>query len=151
MSDDVCLNEKTIITGGTRGRIQDDRTNRNFHLDKTRPETLQSKRGTTGKLVAVTSNYFALNATTKWEIYQYHINFLPEVENPSFRNNLLVRHRTILGAFLYDRGSNIFTLQKLQNDLIEISTRDRDDKEILIKIKRVALGKYFSLNNSIPR
>lgn len=131
-------------------------SNRNIDLDRTRPEMLQSKKGSTGKQVAVTSNYFALDTTIKWEIYQYHVDFLPEVDNPSFRNNLLVRHRLILGAFLYDRGSNIFTVQKLENDSIEISTRDRDDAEILIKIKRVALvstleHRFISILNIIVK
>lgn len=95
--------------------------------------------GKSGRQMVVKANYFQLKSHIKWEIYQYHVEFVPEIENPSFRNALLMRQRATLGGFLYDRGSNIFTIKQLEREVTEISTRDRDDHEILIKIKRVGL------------
>lgn len=75
----------------------------------------------------------------RWEIYQYHVDFSPEIESAAFKNALLVRQRPTLGGFLYDRGSSIFTIRQLPNEVTEIVTRDREEREILIKIKRVGV------------
>lgn len=106
---------------------------------QTKPETCLSKVGTTGTKFWVRANYFKLNSRLKWEIFHYHVEFVPEIESASFRNALLQRQREILGGFLYDRGSSIYTIQQLDNDVTDIQTRDRDEREILIKIKRVGL------------
>lgn len=106
---------------------------------ETRPQHISQKQGTSGHILKVKANYFALNAKIKWEVYQYHVDFSPEIEMASFRNALLQRQRPTLGSFLYDRGSAIYTTHQLPNDEFEIVTRDRDEREILIKIKRVGV------------
>lgn len=75
----------------------------------------------------------------RWETYHYHVDFSPEIETASFRNALLARQRAIIGFFLYDRGSSIFTTRKLPNDDTEIVTRDREEREILIRIRLVGV------------
>lgn len=92
----------------------------------------------------------------RWEIYHYHVEFSPEIEAASFRNALLVRQRAILGSFLYDRGSSIYTVRQLDNEVTEIVTRDREEREILIKIKRVGVispleGRCIQVQNIIMR
>lgn len=80
-----------------------------------------------------------MNAKIRWEIYHYHVDFTPEIEPASFRNALLARQRPTLGCFLYDRGSAIYTTHLLPNEETEIVTRDRDDREILMRIRRVGV------------
>lgn len=133
---------KSVATArveSTRGAIRADRSERAVDLVKTKPDHIASKRGTSGTGITVKANYFALNSKITWEVFHYHVEFLPEIENPSFRNLLLAQQRPRIGNFLYDRGSSIFTVRQLENDRFEISTRDRDDKEILIKFTRVGL------------
>lgn len=106
---------------------------------ETRPIHIQQKQGNSGQLLKIKANYFPLVSPIKWEIYHYHVDFSPEIETASFRNALLQRQRAILGSFLYDRGSAIYTVRQLQNEETEIVTRDREEREILIKIKRVGV------------
>lgn len=105
----------------------------------TKPSHIQSKQGETGARIMVRSNYFALNSAIKWQIFHYHVEFVPEIENVAFRNSLLVNQVPQLGGFLYDRGSSIYTITQLHNERLEVSTRDRDGNDILIRIQRVGL------------
>lgn len=105
----------------------------------TRPTHIAQKQGNSGQLLHIKANYFALNSKIKWQIYHYHVDFSPEIESASFRNALLVRQREILGSFLYDRGASIYMTRLLEREETEIVTRDRDDREILIRIRRVEI------------
>lgn len=118
---------------GNRARTDDRR------ILATRPNHITQKQGTSGQQFKVKANYFPLISAMKWEVYLHHVEFTPEIEFPSFRNALLVRQRPTLGNFLFDRGSAIYTFHQLPNDPIEITTRDRDEREILIKIRRVGV------------
>lgn len=118
---------------GNRARTDDRR------ILATKPNHISQKQGTSGTVMKIKANYFPLNSTIKWEIYHYHVEFTPEIEMASFKNALMARHREIIGNFLYDRGSSIYTTRVLENDMTEIVTRDRDEREILIKIKRVGV------------
>lgn len=87
----------------------------------------------------VKANYFAIQSKLKWQVYHYRVDFSPEIEAPTFRNALLARQRSTLGTFIYDRGSAIYKTHALTNDETEIITRDRDEREILIKLKLVEI------------
>lgn len=104
-----------------------------------KPQHIQSKQGTSGIQMVVKANYFPLDSKISWQIFHYHVDFVPEIENVSFRNSLLVNQVKELGGFLYDRGSSIYTITQLPNERHEVSTRDRDGNDILIKIRRVGL------------
>lgn len=135
---------------GNRARTDDRR------ILATRPNHISQKQGSSGTTIKVTANYFPLMSQLKWEIYHYHVDFSPEIEAASFRNALLVRQRPILGSFLYDRGSSIYTVRQLPNEETEIVTRDREEREILIKIKRVGVispleGRCIQVQNIIMR
>lgn len=116
-----------------RGAIED----KSESMALTKPSHIQSKRGETGARIMVRSNYFALNSAIKWQIFHYHVEFVPEIENVAFRNSLLVNQVPQLGGFLYDRGSSINTIKELQNYFLEVSMRDRDGNDILIKIQKL--------------
>lgn len=134
----LTLDEKTRGEAA-RGSIQGDRPDRNVELIKTRPDHISTKKGNTGRNFMVKANYFQLKSSIQWQIFHYHVEFIPEIENAAFRNRLLADQRARLGGFLYDRGASIYTAKQLENEKIEISTRDRDEREILIKITRVGI------------
>ncbi|XP_055323202.1 piwi-like protein Siwi [Sitodiplosis mosellana] len=130
--------EKTRV-GAPRGAIRGDRSEQSLALVETKPGHVASKKGNSGRVFNVKANYFALNSKIKWQVFHYHVEFTPEVENPAFKNLLLAQQRPRIGNFLYDRGSSIFTVRQLESERFEISTRDRDQNEILIKFSRVGL------------
>lgn len=106
---------------------------------ETKPTHIQTKQGTAGRGFIVKANYFALNSKIKWQIFHYHVEFVPEIVNSKFRYRLLEQQQPRIGSFLYDRGSSIFTVRQLESEIIEIITRDQAENEILIKITRVGL------------
>jgi hypothetical protein len=55
----------------------------------TRPRSLNSKKGITGQLINLTSNYFKLCKVTECILYQYHVDFEPEED----------RHKVLMTFF----------------------------------------------------
>lgn len=115
-----------------------------------------SKKGTSGRKLAVKANYFALQPMTKFQVFHYHVDFKPAQENSAFKRKLLMQQSAKLGGFLYDRGSSIFTAHQLPSNRMEITTRDRDEQDILITITHVGLissleGRYVQILNIIVK
>lgn len=130
------LEEKTrgeAQRGRIHGRGDDD-----GKIITTKPGHITSKRGTTGTQLNVRSNYFDVLSKGRWQIYHYHVEFSPIIENPAFKNALLVQQKETLGGFVYDRGSSVYLIRQLAAE-IEFQTRDREDIEYLIKMTRVGL------------
>lgn len=106
---------------------------------QTKPEHITGKQGTSGRVMRIKANYFPMLTQIKWEIHHYHVEFSPQIESAAFRNALLVQQRPTIGSFLYDRGASIYTIRSPSkpHEITEIVTRDREQREILIKIKHV--------------
>lgn len=84
------------------------------------------------------ANYFEVLSNGRWQIYHYHVEFSPTIENAAFRNALLVQQKETLGGFLYDRGSSVYLIRQL-DAVMEFQTRDREENEYLVKVTRVGL------------
>ena len=39
------------------------------------------------------ANYIKILTKPQWELFQYHINFIPDVENKRFRREMIAQHR----------------------------------------------------------
>lgn len=148
------LNKYYFLKLDDRGKLE--RSAASGPLVKTKPDNIESKQGKAGRQIVVKANYFALNSRALWQIFHYHVTFVPEIENPLFRNYLLVNQVKQFKGFVYDRGTSVYTTTQLQNDRLEISTRDRDGRDILIKIQRVGLispleHRYIQVLNVIMR
>lgn len=95
----------------------------------TRPHELTSKIGTTGQPISCEANYFRLKQTPTWRIWQFRVDFKPDVEDVKHRRYLL--HQLKLGGFLFD-GTQIFVVSKIDdaNDVIEKSVKGRDNETV---------------------
>ena len=58
--------EAAIGRGASRGRQE-----RQSTILRTRPESLDSKQGSSGDAVQIVSNFFALKTPKDWKLYQY--------------------------------------------------------------------------------
>lgn len=105
---------------------------------RTKPNTLQSKRGSSGKTVALITNYFRLLKKPTWQIYQYRVDFSPTIELRGLRNRLIFEQKPIFGGYLFD-GTMLFLTVKLPNDITEFMSKDRDENRIQTTVKFVGL------------
>lgn len=108
-----------------RGTIRPAQTGQ---LTCTRPKMIESKVGVTGQKITCEANYFRLTKLpgNNWKIYQYRVDFSPDVESIQFRRYLLNTHRNTLGGFLFD-GTVIYLTKMLEAELVERTARGTQD------------------------
>lgn len=102
----------------------------------TKPSNISSKIGTTGHRVPLQANYFTLSRDADWTIYQYRIDFKPEVHLDAFRKFLIRQLKdNLIGGYLFD-GTQLFTMRRLEGgDEFEKVVSGRDDGEHLVCFK----------------
>lgn len=105
---------------------------------RTRPQNLDTKKGNKGVVVRLHANYFRLEKSTTWNLYQYRVDFAPSVELAGLRNRLMFEQKATLGGYLFD-GTVMFCAKRLPNDVNEIMCKDRDENPIQITIRFVGL------------
>ncbi|XP_059049511.1 piwi-like protein Siwi isoform X2 [Achroia grisella] len=112
---------------------------------RTRPTTVQSKKGSTGTPLDLLANYFTVQTTPQWSLYQYHVDVSPEEDSTVVRKGLLRVHQKTLGGYLFD-GMVLYTVKKLHPDPLELYSDRKTDGErmrILIKLTcAVSPGDY---------
>lgn len=92
-----------------------------------RPKEIISKVGTSGQKITCEANFFRLSKQPNWTIYQYHVDFVPDVPDEKFRRYLVGTQREMLGGYLFD-GTQIFLTRMLDGETVERVTRGRDDE-----------------------
>ncbi|XP_022814819.1 piwi-like protein Siwi isoform X1 [Spodoptera litura] len=112
---------------------------------RTRPSTLLSKKGNSGTPVNLLANYFAVETTPHFRMYQYHVDFSPDEDNTFVRKSLVRIHQRVLGWHVFD-GSVIYSMTRLHPDPIQFySDRKSDKQKMVITVKLigdVAPGDY---------
>lgn len=108
---------------------------------KTRPDAMQSKKGTSGTSMNLTANYFKMLAKSDWDIFQYRVDFNPDIEDTRLKKALLRRQKAEIGGNLFD-GTMIFTCKRMSVD--EITTKfetgaDRVESTVQIKFREVGV------------
>jgi aubergine len=103
---------------------------------RTRPENRNTKVGSMGTVTMLKANYFRLNKSPQWHIYQYRVDFAPEVEQMIVRKGLIGVHKQQLGGYLFD-GTMVFLTKRLNNEVTELYSTRKDGEQIRITIKFV--------------
>jgi aubergine-like protein len=67
---------------------------------------------------------------------QYRVDFSPDIEASIVRKALLREHSSMFGGYIFD-GTCMFTSQKLDQDLLELTGKRNDDSHVKITIKHV--------------
>ncbi|XP_055386002.1 protein piwi-like [Condylostylus longicornis] len=118
-----------------------------YEIVRTRPETVNTKQGTTGRRVQLEANYFKLLKRPEWSIYQYRVDFSPAIELIRLKRGILSEQKSLLGGYLFD-GTLLYVTRKLDKDYVEIDTKSRkgDEYKIIIKfIAAVSMNQWQSL------
>lgn len=103
----------------------------------TRPQAVKlSKKGTTGSGVPIKSNYFRLDTRPNWAIYQYRVEFAPDIEVSNIRKAILRGHKNMFDGFLFD-GTMLLTSKRLKEDITQLATQRTDKSNVILTIKFV--------------
>ncbi|CAH0714406.1 unnamed protein product, partial [Brenthis ino] len=134
----------TVVGRGSRrggGRVLPEQ----ITVLRTRPESITSKKGKTGTPLDLCANYFNVETTPNWSLYQYHVDIQPEEDSTGVRKALLRVHQKTLGGYLFD-GTVLYTVNRLHPDPLELySDRHTDNERMRLLIKltcQVSPGDY---------
>uniref|UniRef100_A0A1A9VI45 Aubergine n=1 Tax=Glossina austeni TaxID=7395 RepID=A0A1A9VI45_GLOAU len=109
---------------------------------QSRPTTLVTKCGTSGRNVVVQANYYRILKKPKWSIHQYRVDFSPDVDMIRLRRAYLAHHKNIFGGYIFDGTvlfCTIYLNDKMVNGVLELLTKNREGETILIKLKHVGI------------
>lgn len=109
-----------------------------YEVVKTKPEAITSKQGKSGHPINLSCNYFKLLTTPTWRIYQYRVDFLPDIESRRVRCGILSQFKDYLGGYIFD-GTKAFTNAKIREEHMHFNAVSRKEEEIEINIKYVGL------------
>ncbi|XP_078258850.1 piwi-like protein 4 [Rhinoraja longicauda] len=93
-----------------------------------------SKSGSSGIPVKIITNLFAFRSPPKWFLYQYHVTFLPDIESKRLRMALLFSHGDLLGKIRAFDGTVLFLPNKLQNQIMEVTSIMKSGQAVNITI-----------------
>lgn len=74
-----------------------------------------SVSGSSGIPVKLVTNLFSLGLPREWQLYQYHVEFMPELVSRRLRTALLYSHAEFQGKTKVFDGASLFLTEKLEN------------------------------------
>ncbi|XP_034262027.1 piwi-like protein 1 [Pantherophis guttatus] len=101
----------------------------------------ESKTGVSGNLIRLSANHFRLTSRPQWALYQYHIDYNPQMEARRLRAALLFQHENLIGKTHAFDGSILFLPKKLENKVTEVLSQTRQGEVVKITI---------TLTNELP-
>ncbi|PNJ17168.1 PIWIL1 isoform 4, partial [Pongo abelii] len=90
--------------GGRRRDFHDLGVNTRQNLDHVK----ESKTGSSGIIVRLSTNHFRLTSRPQWALYQYHIDYNPLMEARRLRSALLFQHEDLIGKCHAFDGTILF-------------------------------------------
>ena len=73
--------------------------------------------GTAGSAIQLITNCFKLETKPDWTMYQYHVEYNPDVQNKGMRNKMLKEHNELLGYPKAFDGMILFLPHRLPDDV----------------------------------
>ncbi|XP_047548226.1 piwi-like protein 4 isoform X3 [Lutra lutra] len=80
------------------------------------------KRGSSGVPVKLVANLFSLDLPLDWQLYQYHVAYVPDIESRRLRIALLYSHKALSNKAKAFDGAILFLSQKLEAKVTELSS-----------------------------
>lgn len=71
--------------------------------------------GSSGAMIKLIANFFRLTSRPQWALYQYHVDYNPEMEARRLRSGLLFQHEDLIGKTHAFDGSILFLPKRLPN------------------------------------
>ncbi|XP_009069078.1 PREDICTED: piwi-like protein 1 [Acanthisitta chloris] len=93
-----------------------------------------SKTGVMGRTIKLITNHFRMTSRPQWALYQYHVDYNPEVEARRLRCALLFQHEELIGKTRAFDGSILLLPIKLENKVTELISRTRNEEDVKITL-----------------
>uniref|UniRef100_A0AAQ5YU09 Piwi-like protein 1 n=1 Tax=Amphiprion ocellaris TaxID=80972 RepID=A0AAQ5YU09_AMPOC len=97
--------------------------------------------GTTGTPIQLTANCFRILSRPQWVLYQYHVDFKPQMESRRLRSALLFQHETTIGSARTYDGAVLFLPHRLHNKETVLHSMTRNGENVQITV---------TLTNELP-
>ncbi|XP_055511474.1 piwi-like protein 1 [Leucoraja erinacea] len=119
---------------------------RDFHdlgvnTRKTMEHVKESKTGSSGSAIRLITNYVRLNSCAQWLLYQYHVDYEPQMESRRLRTVLLFMHENVLGRIRVFDGGVLFLPKRLETRVTELRSQTRDGQNVNVTV---------TLTNELP-
>uniref|UniRef100_A0AAX7TP81 Piwi domain-containing protein n=1 Tax=Astatotilapia calliptera TaxID=8154 RepID=A0AAX7TP81_ASTCA len=101
----------------------------------------ESKCGVTGNPIQLTANFFRILSRPQWVLYQYHVDFKPQMESRRLRSALLFQHEETLGSARSFDGALLFLPNRLHSKETVVYSETRNGEKVQITI---------TLTNELP-
>ncbi|KAJ7410675.1 Piwi-like protein 1 [Willisornis vidua] len=124
-----------------RGRHRRDYHDLGVNTRQAMVHVQESKTGLSGHVIKLTTNHFRLASRPQWALYQYHVDYSPEMESRRVRSALLFQHEERIGKTHAFDGSILFLPKKLGNKITELVSRTRNGDDVKITV---------TLTNELP-
>ncbi|XP_061907071.1 piwi-like protein 1 [Entelurus aequoreus] len=126
---------------GERGGRRRDFHDVGINTRQTMEHVKESKSGTTGSTIQLSSNFFRILSRPQWALYQYCVDFKPPMESRRLRSFLLFQHEQVLGPARCFDGAMLFLPLRLHNKETVLHSKTRNDEEVQITV---------TLTNELP-
>ena len=73
--------------------------------------------GKSGTAIPLVTNYFTLDAAPNWHLYQYHVDFSPEIDNRKMRAGMVKEHAELLGSTRAFDGMQLIIAKKREQEV----------------------------------
>nr|XP_020860026.1 piwi-like protein 1 isoform X3 [Phascolarctos cinereus] len=123
--------------GGRRRDFHDLGVNTRQNLEHVK----ESKTGSSGIVVRLSTNHFRLTSRPQWALYQYHVGYNPQMEARRLRSALLFQHEELIGRCHAFDGTILFLPKRLQNKVTDVFSQIRNGETVKITI---------TLTNELP-
>ncbi|CAF1161007.1 unnamed protein product [Adineta ricciae] len=113
------------------------------------------KRGESGDPINIIANYIKVLTKPEWELFQYHIEFTPDIENRRFRREIISQHRTLFKDVAFD-GTTIYSFDDLGDSQDFACRHPSTPDEVRVVVRKVARNSpnspaFFHMANLIVR
>lgn len=140
----------SVARGARRGRPAD------VPILRTCPDHIMAntKKATDGTQLSLKSNFFPITKLPNWRLYQYRVDFKPEIDYTR-EKKYHVRQNSELKNFFFD-GTILITNQPIDDKKVFNSKRSSDDQIIEVRMKLVgevdnSSAQYLQFMNIILR
>ncbi|XP_054448603.1 piwi-like protein 4 [Pteronotus mesoamericanus] len=124
--------ECTLMERG--GKIRQDFMDLSVCIREKLAHVRDRKTGSSGIPVKLVTNLFSLDLPQDWQLYQYHVTYMPDLESRSVRIALLYSHRELSNRAKAFDGTILFLSQKLEEKVTELSSETRRGEAVKMTI-----------------
>ncbi|KAM9659326.1 piwi-like protein 4 [Trichechus inunguis] len=132
--DDISSGDVGCTFMGRDGRIRRELVDLGACTREKLAHVRDCKTGSSGIPVKLVTNLFNLDLPQDWQLYQYHVTYIPDLESRRLRIALLYSHSELFNKAKAFDGAILFLSQKLEEKVTELSSGTQRGETVKITI-----------------